>query len=115
MAALLKHWLGIDAEEMSKSFMDATKMFRDFCIHFDGRMVALAGEVRQLRDEIRQLKEASNGKLTGSPTGTAIEFAAGTSDGSDASRTDQRSALPSDEPGNNVESVGDGTIGTRAA
>lgn len=123
MAALLKSWLGIDAEELSKSFLDATTMFKNFCIHFDGRMVALAREVRELRDEIVKLTQAcpreggeacareggqgeENGKLT---------ITDGTASGTDVATTDQRHSFTTVERGNGVECAGDGAGGTRAA
>lgn len=56
VALMLKNILGIDPVTVMKQFDDTFKLMVGFCKHADGRMSAMAQELRATREEVAALR-----------------------------------------------------------
>lgn len=58
VAMMLKSVLGIEPEVLFAHFSDTIQMMKDFCAHFDRRMVEVAKQTADLSDRIAALEKA---------------------------------------------------------
>ena len=58
VSMMLKNLLGIEPEELFAHFAETIQMMKDFCAHFDRRMVEVAKQTSELSDKIAALEKA---------------------------------------------------------